>query len=857
MESDSESYLSVLEDNQWVMVKSVDPEVFLDYMRQHRVLSEEDCQVVQNCFINQSRRARMRCFLNIIRTKGPENISLFFQQLGWEYPHVFREIFRQQPSIPPQSYRQDNKSRLSCDLNQLLTVGLDMKRLESKQQVMAEQIRDMEAMLKHQKNEIEDLERENQRLRQFDRENKQNREKLRTLTTKNEEIKEENRQFLHEIRTLTIDLHKHRDQEASLQSKLDEMTQQIQEKSFQLSCKNRDESDLRARYEHMRKESLKLHPVSQSRNRQQNLDAQVNMAQHEARKNDLQQQVEILKDDMKSMEEDKRDLFKKMEYMQNLLDSDKDERDQLSRMVCALELDKNTLETRQATYKQQIDRYFSKIKQLEEEKRKLEEERMHMQNKMWEMAQANEKQFEQQHKLETRYDQLQQSYEQFRQDHRYCVPGEPLDKAPRQRLLGLKSRDLPGWSCLSPGSSPSLGKDDPFTPFASFYAPAALCHDDQTSQADVADGGTQLESVMNPVCQERTIERSGSLTVNLPGSMKKKNKQEEEDSAESENDEARSMSDISSVSSSTFDLVDLTDVCPKDQSVPKTIASQSSSGEASADTENFFIRSNVREEGEGESMAVQEGDVLLVVQTGEERWRVMGVDKTNGKLLPHLVGFIPNPDSTSGRYVRRNTSDAASKPLTLERKYAIRREGLRHQYSLINSFTTVLPMKATRLLPVLLLCPASAMASMLGCMETATQDWAQVIHSGYTESSTELFAESSRHKIMAWEVRPKDQPRYNNNLHKFIIIAITLQSQEALVTFRHLLGQPDLNVDFDQEIKHLKERQDLVTHAGLHSETVTVTAGENEREAFWAQVKDKVTLVQQRIFWLESTQMPC
>ena len=59
-ETDSETYLSLLDDNHWMMVKTVDPEVFLDYMRQHSVLSEEDCQTIQNYFVYQSRRARMR-----------------------------------------------------------------------------------------------------------------------------------------------------------------------------------------------------------------------------------------------------------------------------------------------------------------------------------------------------------------------------------------------------------------------------------------------------------------------------------------------------------------------------------------------------------------------------------------------------------------------------------------------------------------------------------------------------------------------------------------------------------------------------------------------------------------------------
>ena len=37
-------------------------------------------------------------------------------------------------------------------------MGLDMKRIRHQKEDLADQIKDMEAMLKHQKNEIEDLE---------------------------------------------------------------------------------------------------------------------------------------------------------------------------------------------------------------------------------------------------------------------------------------------------------------------------------------------------------------------------------------------------------------------------------------------------------------------------------------------------------------------------------------------------------------------------------------------------------------------------------------------------------------------------------------------------------------------------
>ena len=51
-----------------------------------------------------------------------------------------------------------------------------------------------------------------------------------------------------------------------------------------------------------------------------------------ALQNDLKQQMEILMDDMKGMEDTNRDLCEKMEYVQDLLNLEKKERDQVSSM---------------------------------------------------------------------------------------------------------------------------------------------------------------------------------------------------------------------------------------------------------------------------------------------------------------------------------------------------------------------------------------------------------------------------------------------------------------------------------------------------------------------------------------------
>ena len=43
-------------------------------------------------------------------------------------------------------------------------------------------------------------------------------------------------------------------------------------------------------------------------------------------------------------------------------------------------------------------------------------------------------------------------------------------------------------------------------------------------------------------------------------------------------------------------------------------------------------------------------------------------------------------------------------------------------------------------------------------------------------------------------------------------------------------------------------------HTALHvlmTETVIVAVGQNDREAFWDEVRDKVSQVQGQVFWLE------
>ncbi|KAK7112267.1 uncharacterized protein [Littorina saxatilis] len=860
MDGESECSLSLLEDNQWVLVKSVDPEVFLDYMRQHQVLSEDDSQNIQNQFVNPTRRARMRCFLGILRTRGPDNIKIFFKLLGWEYPHVYREVFRQEPGLPPDTYRQDKKSRLSCNLNQLLTVGLNMTRLRNQKEDLAEQVNDMEAMLKHQKNEIEDLEREHQRLRQFERDNQQLKERLHTVTTNNEEIKEENRQFLHEIRTLTLELQKRRDQETQLQGQLDEMTQQIQEKSFELNRKSREESDLRAKFEKVRQASIRFQSRSQVKNNYPDLGNRV----AKARQDELRQQVEILMDDMKNLEETNRGLCEQLQWMQSLLDDEKDERDQMHRRVCTLEHDKNTLESRQITSAQKIERYYNKIKELEDQKRKLEEERMHMQTKTWEMSLSSEKQFEQLHKMETRYDQLQQNYEQFRQEHRYCVPGEPFERQ-RPRLPDLNNRPDPPQRPLihSPRASPQPGKQDPFKHFASFYA-TSVYSEGSSNLTDVPDGVPGSPAVLvnlNLVPKCELVERDhGSMKVHVSESMRAKNPSHDVSdlTGSDEDDVASTLSELSSVSSSTFDPVDPTD-SGNGNTDSKFVTNTNVSGEFST-AGNFFIRLNVKEDGilEEQNMGVQEGDILYVVSKSMEQWKVTKVDKVTGKLQFDLQGTMPNlerlrRDSLTGQPVRRNPSCDSNSKSTLSRANAFKqRVDIKRQTSVVAAYSVVCPMKATRLLPVLLICPPSTVKSLMSCMETMSQEWANIIPDGLVESSSRLFAETPKHNVLPWEIRPKDPQRYDNNLHKFIIIVITMESPDALPTLRRLLGEPDLVMDYEQEMKLIRERLEMVQRAGLHWQTVTVVPGKDNREEFWREVQEKVSQVQHQVFWLET-----
>ena len=50
-----------------------------------------------------------------------------------------------------------------------------------------------------------------------------------------------------------------------------------------------------------------------------------------------------------------------------------------------------------------------------------------------------------------------------------------------------------------------------------------------------------------------------------------------------------------------------------------------------------------QDEGDGK-IAVQEGDILYVVQKDKELWDVMAVDKRSGKIFMEQKGTIPNPD---------------------------------------------------------------------------------------------------------------------------------------------------------------------------------------------------------------------
>lgn len=56
------------------------------------------------------------------------------------------------------AYRQTVKSRLSCSLDQILRVGRNMHNIQAQKEGLTEKISEMEAMIQHQRTEMDDLE---------------------------------------------------------------------------------------------------------------------------------------------------------------------------------------------------------------------------------------------------------------------------------------------------------------------------------------------------------------------------------------------------------------------------------------------------------------------------------------------------------------------------------------------------------------------------------------------------------------------------------------------------------------------------------------------------------------------------
>ncbi|XP_025084030.1 uncharacterized protein LOC112558056 [Pomacea canaliculata] len=228
------------------------------------------------------------------------------------------------------------------------------------------------------------------------------------------------------------------------------------------------------------------------------------------------------------------------------------------------------------------------------------------------------------------------------------------------------------------------------------------------------------------------------------------------------------------------------------------------------------------------------------------------VDRATGKLLYDQHGAIPSTDKMqldgNGGLALRSLDRETEKSGSLTRKGAIRRV-LKHQDSYIAAYTHVVPMKATRALPVLVLGPPSAIDALLNCVPEVASDWASVISDTHSMSSSQLFAPNgNKHNIVKWEGRPKD---HNSNPYKSIFITITLSSQETLQTLREILKQKDFELDVKQESEKLREPLEFVQRAGFHMESLVITEGGYTRSSFWEDMKQKVKKVQQQIFWLE------
>ncbi|XP_067673515.1 uncharacterized protein [Haliotis asinina] len=781
-----DNYCDFLEDHFNDLIRFISPPVFFGELRTARVLSESDCDEINNFYCNPTRRARARTFLNILLTKGLDGFKHFMECLEYEYPHVFQKVTNRIAKSPPSGYERHNEGRISQNLEEFSRMGFRVANLNNQRNDLFNQLEELQSMLEYAEKENKDLEREIASLRPYAMDNQQLLEKQLEADKEIRNLKDENREFMRKNIQYRDDIERQMSRIDELLVDREDLENKLKERNNELERMNQSQDVLIEKFEEERKKSQRLINIATRRERH---------ADDNADRPRAQTRIEILQCDLDAEREKVKEMIETLEMTQADLSSERQTSEtlRLEKLKLQRDCDQSQLFLKHA--ERRNEQYFKTIQQLEKEKRKAEEEKILVQQKCWDISDQKQRLFVAKHNLEQKYDRLRQNYERIRSDCR-SKPEEAVDGDVNTLTLRPIS---PIRQRLSPVSVRS-----PLPLLKTTREASGFSIDQETSSS----GSSDVQRDADVFCIRSDLLPADSQYLRWFDSQ-------------------------TGMGLSNLEM----------DGGEQKMTSESEENLAKLNMKNFYVRSNVTWEDQSKegSIPIQEGEFLYISDILKPTFFVVNkVEPTTGHHMKRRAsGTVP--DYELAKMYTRRSSQGVITPEPQGNKGLTRRVAIRNRdYS---PYTVIAPLKALMKLPVLLSGQRALVDAILDILVAEADEWATTIKKPVTRNQRQNWREMCdllRHTIMpSWGISHQS----DRDQHRYIVINIKLMSEDCQEQLRDIFGQDFNDVQCDKETAPSKWslHSETVT---LPSPKI------RNRGDLMTHLKEKIMNVQDNIFWM-------
>ncbi|XP_060063538.1 caspase recruitment domain-containing protein 14-like [Ylistrum balloti] len=353
--SPADIYDMYIEPNRSTIVNGIDPREYFDQLRELRVLTGDDTELIMNKY--HTRRTRASFMLDILQTRGNSGCQHFLNVMEYHNPDTYQVITGETPREPPLDFKV---TRFSCNMNLANNLPETIRSLQEQAQgnvAMKQKLEELETGLQFAQNDKKELENETEILRI---ENQSLSHRLQALerncssiVEENSKLKDASMEYLKNSLEYTREREDFRERWSNCQYKLDQRDREIIELKGALTdalCPKciQDETDT----------CLQPMPAKVPAA----LGCDVLQERQEVEK-------QILKEERDEAQQNCEDIMERMDKLEVQLSDYQDKCVELEARVRALTKERKKLTTFYIDRKKKVEEYFDRIKELENEKK--------------------------------------------------------------------------------------------------------------------------------------------------------------------------------------------------------------------------------------------------------------------------------------------------------------------------------------------------------------------------------------------------------------------------------------------------------------------------------------------------------